>query len=92
MSEVWKQLSGATQQTNGIDTDNHKPSAVNGVMGHAPSGGLLGSLAGLYGLDPAAACSMMPGELCGALSFFLRSQYQDIYTYRVSAPTITTGL
>ena len=47
MSEVWKQLSGATQQTNGIDTDNHKPSAVNGVMGHAPSGGLLGSLAGL---------------------------------------------
>lgn len=60
MSEVWKQFSGATQQTNGIDSDNHKP-AVNGVMGPS-AGGLLGSLAGLYGLDPAAACSMMPGK------------------------------
>ena len=48
MSEVWKHIASATQQTNGLD-DNHK---VNGSFG---------PLAGLYGMDPATAYSMIPG-------------------------------
>lgn len=55
MSEVWKHLAGATQQSNGLE--DHKPS-LNGASGH---GAMFGSLAGLYGMDPAAAYTMMPG-------------------------------
>ena len=62
MSEVWKHIASATQQTNGLD-DNHK---VNGSFG---------PLAGLYGMDPATAYSMIPGTWDNKfVRYFLKNQ------------------